>query len=86
MVVLSSCDLALTDIRPGDETFGLATALLNAGSATVIASVSRVADDTAIAAMTGYHNAVAAGHPPATALANVLPTTPPAGFICYGAG
>jgi CHAT domain-containing protein/tetratricopeptide (TPR) repeat protein len=86
MVVLSSCDLALTDIRPGDETFGLATALLNAGSATVVASVCRIADETAVTAMTGYHRAVAAGHPPATALAAVTPAAPLAGFICFGAG
>jgi hypothetical protein len=48
MVVLSSCDLGLTDVRPGDETFGMVTALLSAGSATVVASVARVADDTAM--------------------------------------
>jgi CHAT domain-containing protein len=86
MVVLSACELALTDVRPGDETFGLATALLNAGSATVVASVCRVADETAIAAMTGYHQAIATGRRPATALAGVLPATLPAGFICFGAG
>ena len=40
MVVLSSCDVGLTDVRPGDETFGMVTALLNAGSATVVASVA----------------------------------------------
>ena len=60
MVVLSSCDLGLTDVRPGDETFGMVTALLSAGSATVVASVARVADDTAMAAMVGYHRAIAA--------------------------
>jgi hypothetical protein len=86
MVVLSSCDLGLTDVRPGDETLGMATALLNAGSTTVIASVSRVADDAAMAAMTGYHREISAGRPPATALARAVPTEPPAGFICFGAG
>src|SRR5262249_57419440 len=64
MIVLSSCDLGLTDVRPGDETLGVVTALLNAGSATVIASVARVADDTAIAAMVGYHQAITAGAAP----------------------
>ena len=29
------CDVGLTDVRPGDETFGMVTALLSAGSATV---------------------------------------------------
>jgi hypothetical protein len=84
MVVLSSCDLGLTDVRPGDETFGMATALLNAGTATVIASVSRVADDEAMAVMTGYHRAVGRGRSPAAALAEAA--SPLAGFICFGAG
>jgi CHAT domain len=61
MVVLSSCDLGLTDVRPGDETFGMVTALLTAGAGTVVASVARVADDTAMATMAGYHQAAAAG-------------------------
>jgi hypothetical protein len=41
MVVLSSCDLGLADVRPGDETFGMVTALLTAGAGTVVASVAR---------------------------------------------
>ena len=86
MVVLSSCDLGLTDIRPGDETFGMVTALLNAGSATVVASVARVADGTAMATMVAYHRAVAAGRSPATALAAALQSDTTAGFVCFGAG
>jgi len=31
IVVLSSCDLGLSDVRPGDETLGLVTALLSTG-------------------------------------------------------
>ena len=86
MVVLSSCDLGLTDVRPGDETFGMVTALLNAGAATVVASVARVADDTAMAAMVGYHRAITAGRPPAAALAAALQGGEAAGFVCFGAG
>jgi len=86
MVVLSSCDLGLTDIRPGDETFGMVTALLNAGSATVIASVAAVADNTAMAAMVGYHRAIADGRSPAAALAAALRPDTTAGFVCFGAG
>jgi hypothetical protein len=86
MVVLSSCDLGLTDVRPGDETFGMATALLTAGSATVVASVARVADDAAMDVMTAYHQAVAAGRAPATALAGAAPADPVAGFVCFGGG
>jgi tetratricopeptide (TPR) repeat protein len=86
MTVLSSCDLGLTDVRPGDETFGVVTALLTAGSATVIASVARVADDTAMAAMVGYHQAVTAGAAPAAALAAALDGQATASFVCFGAG
>ena len=69
MVVLSSCDVGLTDVRPGDETFGMVTALLNAGSAIVasVTSVTRVADDAAMAVMVGFHGRLpsAARRPPA---------------------
>lgn len=86
MVVLSSCDLGLTDVRPCDETFGMVTALLAAGAGTVVASVARVADDTAMAAMVGYHQAITAGIAPAAALATTLKGEPAAGFVCFGAG
>jgi len=86
MVVLSSCDLGLTDVRPGDETFGMVTALLTAGAGTVVASVAKVADDTAMTAMTGYHQAIIAGRGPAAALATALETGTAAGFVCFGAG
>jgi hypothetical protein len=45
--VLSACDLDLAEVRPGDETLGMAAALLSTG--TVIASTSRIVDDTAMA-------------------------------------
>ena len=84
MVVLSCCDLGLTDIRPGDETLGMVTALLSAGSATVIANVARVADDTAADTMISYHRAIAAGQLPAGALAQAVQDA--TGFVCFGAG
>ncbi len=86
MVVLSSCDVGLTDVRPGDETFGMVTALLNAGAATVVASVAKVADEAAMAAMVAFHQAVTAGRPPAAALAAALHGEETAGFVCFGAG
>jgi tetratricopeptide (TPR) repeat protein len=85
MVVLSSCDLGLSDVRPGDEALGMATALLSAGSSTVVASVSRVADEAAMAVMTGYHRAIGRGRPPAAALADAA-SPHLAGFVCFGAG
>jgi len=86
VVVLSSCDLGLNDVRPGDETLGMATALLSAGSATVVASVSRVADETAMTVMTAYHRAIRRGASSARALAGAVSGTAPAGFVCFGAG
>ncbi len=85
-VVLSSCDLGLADVRPGDETLGMSTALLVAGSRTVIASVARVADDLAMDVMVRYHRESLAGLPPAAALAAAVPADCPAAFICLGAG
>ena len=86
MVVLSSCDLGLSDVRPGDETLGMATALLAAGTATVVASVARVADDTAMAVMVRYHRGIVAGRSPAAALSAALEPDPAAAFVCLGAG
>ena len=86
MVVLSTCDLGLSDLRPGDETLGMVTALLSAGSATVVASVARVADHTAMAAMVGYHREVTRGRRPAAALAAALQPHPGTGFVCFGTG
>jgi hypothetical protein len=86
MVVLSSCDLGLTDVRPGDETFGMATALLAAGTATVVASVARVADGAAMDVMVRYHRGVVDGRRPAAALAAALEAEPAAAFVCLGAG
>ncbi|WP_030441616.1 CHAT domain-containing protein [Actinoplanes subtropicus] len=82
VVVLASCELGVTEIRPGDESFGMASALLAAGTSTVIASVGRVADVPATDAMVGLHRALVAGVPPAAALAGVAAGT---GFVCLGA-
>jgi CHAT domain-containing protein len=85
-VVLSSCDLGLSDVRPGDETLGLSTALLAAGASTVIASVARIADHTAMEIMVRYHENALAGQAPAAALAAAVSSPDlAAGFICLGA-
>jgi len=82
--VLSACDLGLADVRPGDETVGMVSALLAMGSATVIASVGRAADESMVGLMAGLHRALADGRLPATALA-ASPDVP-GGFVCFGAG
>ncbi|HZM81790.1 MAG TPA: CHAT domain-containing protein, partial [Candidatus Limnocylindrales bacterium] len=92
IVVLSSCDLGLSDVRPGDETLGMVTALLSIGSSTVVASVSRIGDETAMAVMSAYHKGIRAGRPSPVALADAggLIADDVAGnvasFVCFGAG
>jgi CHAT domain-containing protein len=86
IVVLSSCDLGLTQVRPGDETLGMAAALLSVGTGAVVASVSRIADDTAMDVMTRYHARAAADRPPAAALAEAGSVVDINSFICIGAG
>ena len=54
-VVLSSCDVGRTVMRPGEEILGFTAALLYIGTATVISSVTRVADASAVSLMTAYH-------------------------------
>ena len=68
------------------EAFGMIVALLNAGSATVVASVARVADQTAMTAMVAYHRAITTGISPAAALAAGMQQDMTAGFVCFGAG
>ncbi len=85
-IILSSCDLGLSDVRPGDEMLGMTSALLSTGSSTVVASVSRVADQTAMQIMTAYHEGLTKGRSPATALAAASSPDQLAGFVCFGAG
>ena len=85
LVVLSCCDLGLADVRPGDEMLGMTSALLHAGTRTVVASVARVADDTAMRVMTGLHAALLNGMQPGRALA-LATADEPGGFVCFGVG
>jgi CHAT domain-containing protein len=85
-VVLSACDAGRTLVRPGEEVLGLTAALLYAGTATVIASVARVADDVSLRLMTDYHRALQAGARPAEALARSALAEPLNPFVCFGSG
>jgi CHAT domain len=85
-VVLSSCDVGRTVVRPGEEILGFTAALLYIGTATVTASVTRVGDDAAVDTMTAYHRLLAAGTRPAEALAAATADEPFSPFICFGAG
>jgi tetratricopeptide (TPR) repeat protein len=85
-VILSACDVGRTVVRPGDEVLGFTAALLYAGTATVISSVTRVSDDAAVAVMTAYHRALRAGARPAAALAEAAGAEPLSPFVCFGSG
>lgn len=85
-VVLSTCDAALGDVTPADRPLGPAGALLDGGTATVVASVAPVNDAETTAFMLNLHHHLARGHSPAHALAAVPRTPGVLGFTCLGAG
>jgi CHAT domain-containing protein len=85
-VILSSCDVGRTVVRPGEEILGFTAALLYMGTATVTSSVTRVGDDDAVGIMTGYHRLLAAGARPAEALAEAALAEQFSPFVCFGGG
>jgi len=85
-VVLSSCDVGRTVVRPGEEILGFTAALLYIGTAAVTSSVTRVGDDAAVGTMTAYHRLLAAGIRPAEALAEATAGEPFSPFVCFGSG
>jgi tetratricopeptide (TPR) repeat protein len=85
-VILSACDVGRTVVRPGEEVLGFSAALLYVGTATVISSVARVADDAAVGIMTAYHQRLTAGARPARALAEAAAAEPFSPFVCFGSG
>ena len=91
LIVLSACDLAVSDTHPGDELLGFAAALLDMGARTIIASVMPVPDTLAKRLMLDLHRRLIAGATPAAALAEAqaaLSAREPApnGFVCLGGG
>ncbi len=87
-VVLSSCDVGQSTYLPGNEPLGLAAALLRSGVSSVIAAVSKVADEVASSVMVDYHRALLAGAGPAAALAEAVAAAGDemAAFSCFGSG
>jgi CHAT domain-containing protein len=91
LIVLSACDLALSDRRPGDELLGFAAALLEMGTRAVIASGVAVPDAAVVRLMIRLHELLADGRSPATALAIAQRdlasrTIELGGFVCLGRG
>jgi CHAT domain-containing protein len=91
VLVLSACDVALSERHPGDELLGLSAALLASGTRTIVASVVPVPDAAARRLMLAFHRRLAAGSSPAAALAEAqaglrADRSALAGFLCLGVG
>ena len=85
-VVLSACDVGRSNVRFGEEAFGVTAALLALGARSVVASVAPVDDAATHEAMLCYHQHLAGGTPAARALARVVDEHPAAAtFAVYGA-
>lgn len=93
VVVLSSCDAGLSAARPGDELMGLTSALLSAGTSSLIASIGLVPDTTATRRfMLALHDKMRCGSSPAVALASAqrevaddpAAALAAASFVCFG--
>jgi tetratricopeptide (TPR) repeat protein len=85
-VILSACDVGRSVVRPGEELLGFTAALLYIGTATVISSIARVADEAAVGVMTTYHERLTSGARPAEALAAAAAGAPFSPFVCFGSG
>jgi len=86
LVVLSSCDLGLAAVRPGEELLGMTAALLHAGVGCVVAAVARVSDEVAANVAGEFHAALVRGAVPSAALASAIGARPDAPFVVYGRG
>jgi CHAT domain len=88
LIVLSACDLAVSDRHPGDELLGFGAALLDMGARTIIASVMPVRDALAKRLMLELHRRLIAGATPAAALAEAQAAVSPSepAFVCLGGG
>lgn len=90
-VVLAACDGGSAVIASGDEVLGLAGAFLSLGSRTVVAPLFTVSDPATATAMIGFHQQLATGRDPATALAEIRNSDDPVvgftarSFTCFGA-
>jgi tetratricopeptide (TPR) repeat protein len=92
-VVLAACDSGTSVVRTGDELLGLSATFVARGTANLVASVLPVPDAATATLMAAFHRGLAAGQPPAVALAAAQrdchdgePATvaAAAGFVCLG--
>lgn len=69
VVVLSACDVGRSAVRAGDEIMGLSATFLALGARHVVASVVPVPDAETVPLMIAFHQRLAGGQPPMSALA-----------------
>jgi tetratricopeptide (TPR) repeat protein len=95
LIVMPSCDTAMSHVIAGDELLGLSSGLLKAGVSSVVAPVTPVPDDATKPLMVALHRQLMRGSPPAAALAEAAadfsggnPTEVglAAAFVALGAG
>ncbi len=72
VLVLSACDAAVADVRPGDELLGLSSALLALGTGALVAPVVPVPDDATVPLMRALQAHLAAGLPARAALSRAV--------------
>ncbi|MBN9155098.1 MAG: CHAT domain-containing protein [Microbacterium sp.] len=86
-VVLSACEVGRSSVRWGEEAIGMTRIWLHAGVRDVVATPVIVADDVACELLGAMHEGLAAGEPPAEALAAAsLRTGLVAPFQTHGSG
>ncbi len=87
-IMLAACDSGLSQVQPGDEMSGLATALLAVGASTVVAPLLPLPDEVSEALAHRWHQLVSSGNTPAAALEAVRAQSggPAAGLACLGYG
>jgi CHAT domain-containing protein len=86
LVVLSACNSGMSRTPVEGAPLGLPGTFLAKGSSCVIAGMVPVQDEAARAVMSTFHELVAAGQTPDTALACASAKTGVYEFICFGAG
>ena len=94
-VVLAACDSGRSVVRAGDELLGLSATFIARGAAQLVASVLPIPDAETAPLMVAFHRRLAAGQPPAVALAGAqqergddepAALAAAAGFVCLGHG
>lgn len=94
-VILAACDTAVSHVTAGEEILGLAAALLNQDTSSLVAPLIPIPDAETTPMMASYHQLLQAGHSCASALAaaqerhqhdSVQAYASAAGFVCLGAG